>query len=221
MAVSVGQPYDVTVGADPARPYKIALIVLALADILYLIAFALGVFDSVGWFDEDGPIEDMQVVVLAIAAAVSAGWAFRQKREGRIISYFLFAMFVACCWREMDLRGTTAPEWLIWMFHGTGQHVFIAAIFAVFLVTQVRHWAELPRLVIATLQPRSLLYVAAGAVLLSSGIAEIAELHYGMAVENFEEWLELNGYLLFLFAAYVFPYRDLEPGQAAAWVGTD
>ena len=91
----------------------------------------------------------------------------------------------------MELRGTLAPEWLVWMFYGTGQHVFIVAIFAVFLFTQLRHWRELPRLAVAMLRPRTLFYLGAGIVLLSSGIAEIAEHRYGMAAENFEEWLEL------------------------------
>jgi hypothetical protein len=204
-----------------ARPYKIALLLLALADVLYLIGFAAGIFDTVHWFDEDGPIENLQIMVLAVATLVSAWMALRQKREGRILCWFLFAMFLASCWREMELRGTAAPEWLIWMFYGTGQHVFIVAIFSFFLLTQFRHWRALPRIAIALLQPRTLLYLGAGAVLLSSGIAELAEHRFGVAAEDFEEWLELNGYLLFLLAVWVFPYRDLERGEAAAWVGAD
>jgi hypothetical protein len=221
VAVSAEQPYDVIVGADRARPYKVALVALALVDILFLVAFAAGVFDAVHWFDEDGPIENVQVVVLALAALVSARAALRQRREGRIVCWFLFAMFLTSCWREVELRGTTAPEWLIWAIYGIGQHVFIAAIFAVFLVTQLLHWRDLPRIMIALMQPRTLFYLAAGIVLLSSGIAEIAEHRYGMAAEHFEEWLELNGYLLFLLAVWVFPYRDLRPGEAAAWVGAE
>jgi len=216
VAVSVRQTNDVMVGGDHARPYKIALGLLALADIFYLIAFAAGAFDGVHWFDEDGLIENAQVVVLAIAAFFSARAALRQRREGRIICWFLFAMFLTCCWREMELRGTAAPEWLIWMFYGTGQSVFIVAIFSVFLITQLRHWRALPRIATALLQPRTLLYLAAGIVLLSSGIAEVADHRYGVPAENFEEWLELNGYLLFLLAVWAFPYLDLPPGGLVA-----
>src|SRR5262249_29823854 len=136
---------------DRARFFKLGVIVLGLADILFLAAFATGVFDRVHWFDEDGPIENVQVVVLAIAALVSMWRASRQKREGRVIDLFLLAMFLACAWRETELRGTEAPEWLIWMFYGTGQTVFIVAIFATFLATQIRHWRDLPRLAIALL----------------------------------------------------------------------
>lgn len=221
VAVSFEQPYVVGIGADRLRLLKLALIVLALADVLYLLAFALGAFDSVRWFDEDGPIENVQVVVLVVAAAVSTWWAMRQKREGRAIGLFLLAMFLACAWREMELRGTGAPEWLIWMFQGTGQHIFIAAIFAVFLATQLRRWHDLPRLAIAFLQPRTLLYLFAGLVLLSSAIAEIAEKRFGNPAEDFEEWIELNGYLLFLLTSWFFPYLDLKRGEAAAWVGED
>lgn len=221
MAVSFEQPYVAGLASDRTRLFKVALIVLAMADVLFLAAFAAGIFDTVHGFDEDGPIEDLQVVVLVGAAAVSTWWAFRQKREGRIIGSFLLAMFLASAWREMELRGTGAPEWLVWMFYGTGQHVCIVAIFAVFLVTQIRRWRELPRLAIALLQPRTLIYLFAGLVLLSSAIAEIAEKRFGNPAEVFEEWLELNGYLLFLLSVWFFPYLDLRRGQAAAWVGED
>jgi hypothetical protein len=221
VSISIEQPYVATRGVSSSRAFWFGVLLLALADIIFLAAFFAGFFEIHHWFDEDGPIEDLQVVVLAVAFLVAAWSATSQSREGRIIGFGLTAMFLASCWREMELRGTGAPDWLIWMFYGTGQHIFIAAIFLVFIVTQMRRWRELPRLAIALLRPRTLLYLVAGLMLLSSVIAEISEKRFGNPAEVLEEWIELNGYVLFLLTVWFFPYLDLKRGAAAAWVGED
>ncbi len=221
VTLSYERPYEDAADREMPRAFQIALIVIALADILFLVAFVTGVFDTHHWFDEDGPVEDLQVAILALAAFFSARWAFRQKREGRIICFFLFAMFLACCVREMEFRGTGAPDWLVWPFYGTGQDIFIAMIFVVFLATQIRRWRELPRLVIAFLQPRTFFYLAAGIILISSMFAEMAEKRFGNPAEDIEEWMELNSYLLFMLGAWFLPYVDLRPGEASAWIGEE
>lgn len=206
--LSIGSPSGTTATARLLWALWLALIAIALADALFLAAYLHGVFDTYLWFDEDGPVEDLQAVVLVVATLVALWWSFSQKREGRIIDLGLAAMFLASFVRELDLRETGAPDWLVWPFYGTGQNVVIVAIFGLYALLPLRHWRALPDIVRAFLHPRTLLYLFAGIVLLSSGLAEASEKRFGYQAEVLEEWLELNGYVIFLLAVTLFPYPD-------------
>jgi hypothetical protein len=182
-----------------------ALGLLLAADIGFLIALFADVFPP--WFEEDGPIENLQVVVLAAAAVVAAWHAMTRQREGRTIAVGLAATFLACCVREIEFRGTPAPEWLIWIFHSTGQNIVIATIFILLAAYAWPRRRQLPAIVACILQRRTAIYLAATLVLLLSSVAE-SKRPFGTPPESIEEWLELNGYLLLLLAIWFFPYED-------------
>ena len=190
------------------RAFWLFLLVIALADIAFVAAFTGGFFETHLWFEEDGPVEDLQAVALAVAALVAAWHALTQRREGHIVSFGIVAVFLACCVRELEFRNTAAPDWLIWLFHGTGQNIFIVTIFAVFAVCYVRRWRELPAIISILWQRRTAFYIAAGVLLLVSSAVEATERQFHIHLESIEEWLELNGYLLFLLATWFLPYND-------------
>ena len=208
MSVALQSQYSRAGAQSWLRGYRLCILLLALANLAFLAAFVDGVFNAVHWFDEDGPAELLQAFVLLAGGGVALRQGLREQREGRIIDVGIAAMLLASFVREFELRGTGAPDWLVRPFWGTGQNIVILAIFAAFALTYVRRWREIPVIVRALLTPRTALYLFAAAVLLLSGIAEGSEGYFGNPAEVAEEWLELNGYLLFLAAIAFYPYRD-------------
>lgn len=210
---SVGGERSTTGGT---RAYALCVTLLLAADIVFLIAFFAGIFETHAWFNEDGPVEDLQALVLFLAGLLSAWQARAERTGGRVILAGLAAVYFACFVRELELRGTGAPDWLVWLFYGTGQNIAIAAIFLAFVAANATRWPTFPEIVRILLAPRTVLYLIAGGVLLLSGVAEGLEKRYGNPAEVIEEWLELNGYILFLLASLHFPYRDLEHRRPGA-----
>jgi hypothetical protein len=183
--------------------FRLALIVVAVANAIFVVAFFGGFFATNPWlFYEDGPLENLQAVALVVAAFVTLGYGLREEREGRIIGVGLAAVFLACAVRELELRGLGLSDALAWFFHGVGQNVTIVAIFALYAICYARRWREIPSVVRALLQPRTIFYIAGVVILLLSSVAE--SLHQ----QVLEEWLEFDGYVVLLLAGVFLPYRD-------------
>jgi hypothetical protein len=196
-----------------ARGYWPLALALFIVDLAFLAAFLAGFFETHHWFDEDGPIENLQALVVLVAFVLSLWQARGERREGRVILLGLAAMYLACCVREVELRNTGAPDWLAWPTYGAGQNVVIIAIFAAFALYLLKRRRVVPAAMRVLLAPRCGFYLVAAAVLFASGIAEAVERSFGEPAEILEEWLELNGYLLFLLASLFFPYKDRLPSS--------
>jgi hypothetical protein len=197
-----------------AGAVRLALLLLAAVNTAYLAAFFTGFFLTQRWlFRENGLVEDLQVASLVAASLAAARGASQQRSEGRIVGAGLAALFFASAVREVELRGLGLPDGLVWFFHGDGQNVSIAAIFAVYFACYVRRWREAPGVVGSLLQPRTLFYVGAWSIVVLGSVAEASGEVLGKSTKVLEEWLELNGYILLFLAALFFPFRDRLPAK--------
>jgi hypothetical protein len=131
--------------------------------------------------------------------------ALSRQGAARTMAWGLAALSMAMCVRELDLRGSMAPDWLAVPTYEPGQTVVILIILAAFFFHALRHVRQFGEIVGFLLTPRTAAYVAAGALLVISGIAEHAHALGAYAIVV-EEWLELAGFVLFVLAGVYFPY---------------
>lgn len=82
-----------------------------------------------GFFAENGPVEDAQALLLVAAGAVFALTAFASARpaERAVLLAAALVMF-AMADREMDLRHTGLPGWLVFAVTGWLPHVLLGAL---------------------------------------------------------------------------------------------
>ncbi len=167
------------------------------------------------FYDENGPLEDTQAVLLAATAAMFACQALARRSGARVVAWALAALAVSFCVRELDLRGSTAPDWLAAPTYEPGQTIVILIISTAFCFHALRQRHHLREAVMLLVAPRTAIYFAAGVVLLVSGVAEHAH-SLGAYAEVLEEWLELDGFAMLLLAGLFFPYGRLRPRDEAS-----
>lgn len=147
---------------------------------------------------ENGFLENFQLAILLLTAAVLVSAATRQTDAARAAAIALAIASIAFFFRELEFRGLDLPAYLEFL---TSPYVrdplFIAMVvgIGVYMYSNrhfMRDWIAM------TLHPRAIVLIAA-AVFLALG--HFLDDIYGRTI--WEEVFEFNGYILFLTASII------------------
>lgn len=111
-------------------------LVLFMASVLAVVIVA-GFLTMIpdGWFVENGPIEDAQVVLLVAAAAIFVvGGAVSSRPELRLVAFGFALLSLAMADRELDLGLAHVPAWLTFAINGWAPHLLLGLAMLLVLV---------------------------------------------------------------------------------------
>ena len=185
----------------------IALIVFNIALVLWTMS------TGPDWIaKESGPVEGLQAVALVIAFAAFCRDAIKHPGASRPAAVTLACLCFIIFFREIDLRIFDAPEWLINITTGLvrkGLSTILAGLTAVYVASRYK---DVPGLIRSSLTWRAwpfyiwpLLLITAEKIELRAHATRHDDLPgYWANGQFWEELVELNAYIVLLFAAYIF-----------------
>ena len=162
-------------------------------------AHAVFVLNDVTVYAENGPIENLQVVVLAICVFVYLGAAMEEEREKLIL--------LSCSWlcvsfilREVDVERLNVHEALIFIGSGVGRNTMLTLGFVALLTCATARFSYYKKAALEFLISKSGKLLVLGGVFL--GMGGFFDKSPSILHNTFyEETLELFGYCLILLSA--------------------
>ena len=196
-----------------AKPFALRLLLLLAA--LNVAGFAAAA--QVGWRHasaENGPVEYLQMVMLAAALVAGLVAAWRTAGLARAVFACWVAVLVLMIQREFDFSVATPGSWLARMHDTDARLAFWLPVVAILLIWTLRHWRALGRS-LAALRWRHLWpVVAIGVLALSSEMMEGAAKSAGdmtYVLVFLEELVELNAYGILAAMGVAFAMRAGRP----------
>ncbi len=176
------------------------LVTFALIDFGFIEAWRRGMGELLG--KEHGIIEQSQLVFIALAFVLFwLGWRNgrgAEKTAACALTMLAAAMFV----RELDVKTLGGPEWFQWLSHNGLQEILLIAMTLPILYYLTRNWRQWLDLLRMAIKPTALPLFIAGALLMVS--VYIDRRIVGWHGKQFwEELVELNGYMFFVFSAFL------------------
>ena len=195
------------------KPFVRRLLLLLAA--LNLAGFAAAAL--YGWQQastENGPVEDLQMLMLAAALVAGLVAVWRTAGLARAVFASWVAVLVLMIQREFDFSVASPGSWLARMHDTDMRLAFWLPVVAILLVWTLRHWRALARS-LAALRWRHLWpIVAVGVLALSSEVMEGAAKSAGdmtYVLVFLEELVELNAYGILAAMGLAFAARVGRP----------
>ena len=180
---------------------------LNTAFMLFTIAFFVGlsiIFTTrPGLADENSLYENIQLVLIVFAFIVALINAFSHKQRKIIYISIGFALLsIGFFLRELELRGTDFPSWLIYIASPTGSAIITTLIFLPFIIYSLRHLLFAWQSCLCFLKtPYFWMMLLAAGFLFAGGVFDREWLtdEYGLF---FEEYFETAGYYTMVWALF-------------------
>ncbi len=165
-----------------------------------LLFFAFG--DSQSIYKENGLMENLQVICLAISCLLFFQSGLRLQFTLRYVAFFFSWLSFAFVLRELDIEKLDVPDIVILFGAGKGRAVFLIPLFAVlfYLAKNIRHYLKN---LLVYISSATGIYIMLAAVLLISGWPldkAAVDIPYRVF---FEEMFELAGYYFLTIAALI------------------
>ncbi len=179
----------------------IAGLLAALLSNLVLLAW-IGRTPVFGWYQENGLLENIQLLLLLLCGGVLAGQLFRctESLQRLVLLAALLLVFTFFI-RECDLRLYGAAPAITYFSDGDGRYLLLVPLWLGLGFAAVRDQQAGIRML------WQLRYSHTGVLLLLSAVLLVTSVLLDKSVVQmapsrfYEEWLEVNGYVLLLAAA--------------------
>lgn len=192
------------------------VMVAAFLAILLWSAHAAFVLDNVAIYDENGPLETLQAILLAISCLVFLAPVVLKKGREKLILLFFSLLCYSFSLRELDVERLNVHDAVKFLGSGIGRNTTLAVAFMAILVYAGFNFSYYKRAAILFIKSRpGILLLIAGLLLF---MADLFEKSHSLSHNAFyEEILELCGYFFILasaLAAYAVIIRrdDCPPG---------
>jgi hypothetical protein len=173
---------------------------VAYCAIFYWSARAVFVLNDVGIYDEGGPLEMLQAVVLAICTVLFLVASFRTREQGRLILLFCALLCYGFVVRELEVRLMDVPLLVKTLCSGRGRNISLVIGFSALLIGACARFSYYKRAGIAFVKSRAgTLLMVGGALLWVGDLFE--KMHSIPHHAYFEEISELCGYVFILLSA--------------------
>lgn len=180
---------------------KIALFLSGIAFVAVAAYSSYEVFASGNMLvtEEDGPIEILQAVILALCFVLFLRAAFVDRFSERAIVLFCAMICYAGFLREVDFDKMGLGAAADFMLYGAGRYATIIIGFAAVLGYAAYHWRRYLKLSAKFITaPRGILWIGAGLLIFLSQELEHSSMQYA---QFYEEIVELMAYYLILSSA--------------------
>jgi hypothetical protein len=150
---------------------------------------------------ENGPIENLQVVLLTISCIVFLAPIARKKEQEKLIHLFCFLLCCSFILRELDVERLDVPNVLKVLGSGVGRNTILTVAFMSLLFYTAARFSYYKKTIILFLRKKSgTLLMVGGLFLMLGGLFDKSDSI--MYKSFFEEILELCGYCFILLSAF-------------------
>jgi hypothetical protein len=158
--------------------------------------------DQTAVYSENGPLENLQVVVLVTAFLIFLLPALHQKREDKLILLFFSFLCFAFILREVDIEDFNLPPVIVFTGSGIGRNLILLTGFITMVTYGFLHFSYYKKLALSFIKScPGILMITAGLLLYIGDYFEHQEsLHLHVF---WEEMFELLGYMVISFAALI------------------
>ncbi len=150
---------------------------------------------------ENGPLENAQIVLLLLSGLVFAFKSFAVDRSVRFILWMGSWLCLSFILRELDMEEFTVSQWMIWLGNGMGRNLILATGWGALGIVAVRSYSKWRGQLGRMVRSRSaILAFFAGILLVSGGLFD-RETISGEHARVWEESFEIFGYFLLFLSA--------------------
>ncbi len=181
-----------------------ALTVLSLLiGILGYFSYCTFILDDSSIYEENGIMENSQVVLQIAAIMVFLYTALTQQRNDKLILVFFSWLCLSFFLREIDVEYLDIPETIKWFGHGTGRALLLVSTLLAILIYAFTHFTYYKKLSMEFILSYKMLgMISAGLLLVTGEVFEnITTLKHNIFME---EAFEFAGYGLILIMAILF-----------------
>ena len=165
-------------------------------------------FDDVSFYQENGILENTQVLLLIVIFFVFFIPSTYQKRKDKLFLIFFALLSFNFILREIDVEEFDIPSFFILFGSGIGRKIMLAVGFISIIFYALFNVKYYVKLSISLLRSRAGFLLAMTSVFLfAGGLFEEQQFQHN---EFFEELSELIGYVLFLLVSFLFLDKELK-----------
>lgn len=179
------------------------------------IAFAVFHQDMHSVYAEQGPLENLQAFVLAIASFVYIALSTRHKPSDRLVLMFCGVMCAGLLSRELDIESFDVPAALIFIGSGAGRTATLVLAVAALLLMAWRDFHRFRQSAVSFVRSKPFQLLMAAGIMLFFGDCfekQTQVFHHVML----EEVSELFGYgLILLSSIAAYSHGEVESGASA------
>ncbi|MDP2179695.1 hypothetical protein [Methylicorpusculum sp.] len=161
---------------------------------------AVFVLDNVNVYSENGPLENMQVGLIAISCFVFLTPLALKKSSEKLTHLFCFWLCYSFLVRELEIERLDAPDFLVLIGSGIGRNIILAVGFISLTGYALSKFSYYKEVALAFLKSKTgLLLMLGGLFLVIGTLFEISSSINQNVL--FEELFELGGYCFILVSA--------------------
>lgn len=176
-------------------------------------AHAVFVLNDLRMESENGPLETVQAIVLALAMVAFLA-AAAQRGSQRLILSSLGLLSYSFVLRELDVERFALPDALIFIGSGVGRNVSLALAFLAFLLYAASKFSYYKKACWLFLRSRPGILLMVGGLLLFLGDL-FENSHFITHNVYFEETAELCGYVFMLLSAFAAIFSNSRRAEGA------
>lgn len=186
------------------KPLYLVIVAAFLAVFLWT-AHSVFVLDNGAIYAENGPLEALQVVTLAVSCLVFLVPVVLKNNQQKLILLSCALLCYSFVVRELDVEQLNVPNAIKFIGSGVGRNTSLTVGFSMLLVYVVVNHGYYKKAILLFLRSKSGILLMAGGLLLAGG--DVFEKRYSMLHHVFyEEILELSGYVFILLGAIAANY---------------
>lgn len=179
----------------------LCLVILgSLFAVILWSAHSVYVLGNVAVYDENGPLENLQAVLLAISCIVFLAPVVMQKESEKLTLIFCSLLCYSFAVRELDVERFNVPEVVKFIGSGIGRNISLVVGFTILVMYAGFKFSYYKKIGILFLRSRPGILLMAGGLLLVIG--DVFEKRHFLHHAFFEELFELLGYVSILLSAF-------------------
>ena len=151
-------------------------------------------------YAEDGFLENVQAILLAISCLVFLAPIALRKEPGKLVYAFCSLLCYSFVVRELDVEHLNVPQAVKFIGSGVGRNASLVLAFSAILIYALANFSYYKKACLEFIWSRPGMLLILGGVLLQIG--DMFEKNYGLQYHVFyEEFSEVAGYFLILLSA--------------------
>lgn len=181
---------------------RIFITIITYTIIFYYLGYSVYTLNQTSIYDENGILENIQVLTLTLSCLIFLLPVINQKREDKLILLFFSLLCLGFILRELDVEKLNVPDILIFVGSGIGRNIIITTGFIILIsyaVVNRHYYKKLGKKFIMSVDG-SLMILAAIFLFSGSYFEHNTLLQHHVFLE---EIFELSGYVLILLVSLI------------------
>ena len=169
--------------------------------LVFWSVYAVFILNQTTIYQENGLLENVQVLTLSIACFTFLLTAAHRRRNNKLLFLFFALICLSCVLRELDVEDLNVPDFVIFIGSGIGRNVILTIGFIAIFIYAAFNFAYYKEVSRKFLFSKSCLLIIGAGILLCIGslFEKLGAVRHHVF---YEEISELAGYLMVLLMAF-------------------